>query len=120
MERPVLSNKTAWKMLQSFAIVLHRISHLMRVLHVNISSMQTRVEADKTFKIRLDLAVPRQTPIAMLRDYLTNLCTELGIQGEDGPSVVVPPHRHLSYFSLAVRGVGERGPSGPPELKEKS
>lgn len=62
--------------------VLQRISHLMRVLNVNIDNMKTRVAPDKTFEIRLHLAVPRETPIAMLKDYLTYLCTELGITGE--------------------------------------
>lgn len=62
--------------------VLHRISHLLRVLNINIDNMKTRVATDRTFEIRLHLAVPRETPIAMLRDYLTYLCTELGITGE--------------------------------------
>lgn len=62
--------------------VLHRISHLMRVLNVNIDNMKTRVAPGRTFEIRLHLAVPRETPIAMLKEYLTYLCTELGINGE--------------------------------------
>jgi glycine cleavage system transcriptional repressor len=62
--------------------VLHRISHLLRVLNVNIDDITTHVAADDSFEIRLRLSVPRETPISMLKDYLTYLCTELGIQGE--------------------------------------
>jgi glycine cleavage system transcriptional repressor len=62
--------------------VLQRISHLMRVLNVNISHMQTRVSKNQSFEIRMELAVPRETPVTMLREYLTYLCTELGITGE--------------------------------------
>lgn len=59
--------------------VMQRLSHLLRVLNVNIENMQTRVSADETFQLRLELAVPRQTPVASLKDYLTYLCSELGI-----------------------------------------
>lgn len=62
--------------------VLQRISHLMRVLNVNIANVRTWVARDQTFRIQLDLAVPRETPIAMLQDYLSYLCKELGITGE--------------------------------------
>jgi len=62
--------------------VLHRISHLLRSVKVNIDDLQTRVFADGSFEIRLSLAVPRETPITHLRDYLSYLCTELNIKGE--------------------------------------
>jgi glycine cleavage system transcriptional repressor len=62
--------------------VLQRLSHLMRVLNVNIESMQTRVDEDQSFQIRLELSVPRETPTSMLKDYLTFLCKELGISGD--------------------------------------
>ncbi|HMB95809.1 MAG TPA: ACT domain-containing protein [Tepidisphaeraceae bacterium] len=61
--------------------VLHRISHLLRALSVNIETVQTRVSEDESFEIRLALAVPRETPITMLREYLTFLCEELKITG---------------------------------------
>jgi glycine cleavage system transcriptional repressor len=62
--------------------VLHRISHLLRALNVNIDKMRTSVSEDGAFEIRLTLAVPRETPVTMLREYLTFLCTELKINGE--------------------------------------
>jgi glycine cleavage system transcriptional repressor len=62
--------------------VLHRISHLLRALGVNIENMQTSVSEDESFEIRLTLAVPRETPVTMLREYLTFLCAELKIHGE--------------------------------------
>jgi glycine cleavage system regulatory protein len=62
--------------------VLHRISHLLRVMKINIEEMKTRVSPDRSFQIRLTLAVPRETPVTMLKDYLSFLCKELGIEGE--------------------------------------
>lgn len=61
--------------------VLHRLSHLLRVLNVNIDNIETHVASTSEFEIHLDLSVPRETPITMLRDYLTYLCNELGIKG---------------------------------------
>ena len=62
--------------------VVHRISHLLRALKVNIDEITTHVAGDGSFQIRLALAVPRETPVTMLRDYLSYLCVELGIKGE--------------------------------------
>ncbi len=62
--------------------VLHRISHLLRALKINIDDIRTHVAEDQSFEIRLALAVPRETPVTMLREYLTFLCQELGIKGE--------------------------------------
>jgi len=62
--------------------VLHRVSHLMRVLNVNIDEIETHVGDDASFKVSLALSVPRETPVTMLRDYLTYLCNELGISGD--------------------------------------
>ena len=61
--------------------VLHRISHLLRVLKINIDGIETQVAPDSSFQIRLALAIPRETPITMAREYLTVLCKELGITG---------------------------------------
>jgi glycine cleavage system transcriptional repressor len=61
--------------------VLHRISHLLRVLKINIDSVETQVAADSSFQILLALSIPRETPVTMAREYLTVLCNELGISG---------------------------------------
>jgi glycine cleavage system transcriptional repressor len=61
--------------------VLHRISHLLRVLKINIDGIETQVAPDSSFEIRLALAIPRETPITLAREYLTVLCKELGITG---------------------------------------
>lgn len=61
--------------------VLHRISHLLRALNVNIENLRTSVGPGGEFEIRLELAVGRETPVVMLRDYLAYLCKELGISG---------------------------------------
>ena len=55
------------------------------MLNINIEGLETHVEsngsdpAGKPFEMKLDLAVPRQTPIVMLREYLTQLCNEMNI-----------------------------------------
>jgi len=69
------------------AKAMQRISHLFRVLNINIESLETRVEngpdsANRPFEMTLSLAVPRETPIVMLRDYLTQLCHEMNITFE--------------------------------------
>jgi glycine cleavage system transcriptional repressor len=67
--------------------VLHRISHLLRVLNINIDDVKTKVAAEPEeqnngapFELMLMLAVPRETPITMLRDYLNHLCGEMKIE----------------------------------------
>jgi glycine cleavage system transcriptional repressor len=62
--------------------VLHRVSHLLQALSVNIDSLQTHEVGEGAFELRLLLAVPRDTPISMLREYLIFLCSELNITGE--------------------------------------
>ena len=62
--------------------VVHRISHLMRVLNVNIEDLHVHVEnADDPdlarFRVDLELAIPRSVPITMLRDYFNHLCGEM-------------------------------------------
>jgi glycine cleavage system transcriptional repressor len=59
--------------------VLHRISHLLRVLKINIDSVETQVAPDSSFQLRLALSIPRETPVTMAREYLMVLCSELGI-----------------------------------------
>ncbi len=67
--------------------VIHAISHLMRVLNVNIESLQTQ-ETDengpeqRTFRMELGLAVPRGVPIVKLREYLDALCGDLQVRYE--------------------------------------
>lgn len=67
--------------------VLHKISHLLRVLNVNIEGIEVRQGGGKTgaaagddFELSLLLRVPVQTPRAMLREYLEQLCKELGVK----------------------------------------
>jgi glycine cleavage system regulatory protein len=70
--------------------VIQRVSHLMRVLHINIQDVETRLARDPSgaamrFDIRLLLAVPRQTPVTMLRDYLQHLFSELHVEWSLNP-----------------------------------
>jgi glycine cleavage system transcriptional repressor len=65
--------------------VVHRISHLMRVLNVNIEDLHVHVNnADDPelarFRVDLELAIPRTIPIMMLRDYFNHLCAEMQME----------------------------------------
>ncbi len=64
--------------------VIHGISHLMRVLKINIESLQTQETTDngpgqRNFRMELGLAVPREVPIVKLREYLDHLCQEMQV-----------------------------------------
>jgi glycine cleavage system transcriptional repressor len=67
--------------------VLQRLSHLMRVLGINIQDVSTRLvrepggnDAPARFEMQLQLSVPRQTPVTMLRQYLQDLCGEIKVE----------------------------------------
>jgi glycine cleavage system transcriptional repressor len=66
--------------------VLQRISHLMRVLNINIQDVATRLvrepgnDEPARFEMQLQLAVPRQTPVTMVREYLQHLCGEMQVE----------------------------------------
>jgi glycine cleavage system regulatory protein len=63
--------------------VTQKISHLMRVLHINIDQLDVQVndraEDGPRFRMQMDLAIPRTTPVMMVREYLETLCKELDI-----------------------------------------
>ena len=67
--------------------VIHAISHLMRVLNVNITSLQTQETStngpeSRPFQMELGLAVPREVPIVKLREYLDALCGDMQVRYE--------------------------------------
>ena len=64
--------------------LVHRISHLLRTLEVNIESMETQLRAAPitgapTFEMELLMSVPQGTPISKLREQVGKLCDELNI-----------------------------------------
>ena len=64
--------------------LVHRISHLLRTLDVNIESLETHLRAAPitgapTFELELLMAVPRTTPLGKLRDQLSTLCDDINI-----------------------------------------
>ena len=68
-------------------MVIHGISHLMRVLNVNIESLQTSETGEngpeqRGFRMELGLAVPREVPIVKLREFLDHLCQEMNVSYE--------------------------------------
>ena len=64
--------------------LVHRITHVLRTLNVNIESMETKLSAAPitgapTFEMELIMAVPRTTAISKLREQVGTLCDELNI-----------------------------------------
>ena len=68
------------------AVAMQRISHLMRVLNINIDDIKTRAAQNGHFELELRLSVPRETPVTMLRDYLQHLCGEMQVQWNLDPA----------------------------------
>ena len=69
--------------------VVPRLSHLLRVLSVNIENLRIDTPAnvkEPGFELNLLLSVPKETPISMLREYLAHLCGEIGISCELSPA----------------------------------
>ena len=62
--------------------LVHRVSHLLREMNVNIENLDTRLTAApytgaSLFEMEMVLAVPRSTPLSQLRQRLGALCDEL-------------------------------------------
>jgi predicted amino acid-binding ACT domain protein len=71
--------------------IVHRISHLLRELNVNIESLETRLTAAPytgapVFEMESILAVPRSTPVAQVRQQLAAMCDEMNMDWELKPA----------------------------------
>lgn len=76
--------------------ILNKVSHLLRVLNVNIEDVHTHLDgagaaaptgsATAHFDLELLLAVPRDTPVVKLKEYLGTLCHDLSIRWELNPA----------------------------------
>ena len=71
--------------------IVHRISHLLRELNVNIESLETRLTAAPytgapVFEMESVLAVPRSTPLAQVRQRLGAMCDEMNMDWELKPA----------------------------------
>jgi len=69
---------------------ISKISHLLRVLNINIEDIDNRLgpgddETGRSFELEMTLAIARDTPFAMVNDYLTHLCDELDVNWELKP-----------------------------------
>jgi glycine cleavage system transcriptional repressor len=67
--------------------LVHRISHLLRSLQINIENLDTHLAAAPytgapIFEMEMTLSVPQATPIAKVREELGRLCDELNIDWE--------------------------------------
>jgi len=68
------------------AAAVFRLSHLMRVLNVNIENIETSSVLPRSsgtnaggFTLEMELSVPRSTPVMMLKQYVQALADELKI-----------------------------------------
>jgi len=71
--------------------IVHRISHLLRELNVNIESLDTRLTAAPytgapVFEMESVLSVPRSTQVSQLRQRLGVLCDEMNMDWELKPA----------------------------------
>jgi glycine cleavage system transcriptional repressor len=71
--------------------IVHRISHLLRELNVNIETLETRLTAAPytgapVFEMESVLAVPKATPLKDLRQKLGALCDEMNMDWELKPA----------------------------------
>ena len=71
--------------------LVHRMSHLLRGLHVNIESLETHLRpapytGAPMFDIEFILSVPRTTPLSQLRQDIAKLCDELNVDWNLDPA----------------------------------
>ena len=71
--------------------LVHRVSHLLHELHVNIESLETRLRpahytGAPMFDMELILSVPRTTPLSQLRQDIAKLCDELNVDWNLDPA----------------------------------
>lgn len=71
--------------------ILNKVSHLFRVLNVNIEDVHTQVGvvqslARPQFNLELLISVPQETPVVKLREYLGTICKDMGIHWELNPA----------------------------------
>ena len=64
--------------------LMHRISHLLHELHINIESLETRLRpapytGAPMFDLELILSVPPTTSLSQLRQNVGKLCDELNV-----------------------------------------
>lgn len=64
--------------------LVHRVAHLLRGMHVNIESLETRLTpapytGAPMFEMELILSVPKTTPLSGLRQQVASLCNELNV-----------------------------------------
>jgi glycine cleavage system transcriptional repressor len=71
--------------------LVHRIAHLLRAMHVNIESLETRLmpapyTGAPLFEMELILSVPGTTPLSQLRQNIAALCDELNVDWNLDPA----------------------------------
>jgi glycine cleavage system transcriptional repressor len=71
--------------------LVHRIAHLLRAMHVNIESLDTRLmpapyTGAPMFEMELILSVPDTTPLSQLRQKIATLCDELNVDWNLDPA----------------------------------
>jgi glycine cleavage system regulatory protein len=62
--------------------VLKKLSHLLRVLSINIEHVDTKTESDGSVRMSLLLAVPRECPVTKLREFVGQLLSTMQMKWE--------------------------------------
>jgi glycine cleavage system regulatory protein len=61
---------------------LKKLSHLLRVLSINIEHVDTKTEPDGSVRMSLLLAVPRECPVTKLREFVGQLLSTIQMKWE--------------------------------------
>jgi glycine cleavage system transcriptional repressor len=71
--------------------LVHRVAHVLREMHVNIESLDTRLTpapytGAPMFEMELILSVPKATSLSQLRQNIARLCDELNVDWKLDPA----------------------------------
>ena len=66
--------------------VLKKISHLLRVLSINVEEIQTQVEPDNRVTMTLLLGVPRECPVTKVKEFFAQLLGPIDMTWELTPA----------------------------------
>jgi len=66
--------------------VLKKLSHLLRVLSINIEEIVTETGRDGRVTMTLTLGVPRECPVSKLKEFLTQLLGSISMEWELVPA----------------------------------
>ena len=91
--------------------VLKQISHLMRVLGVNLEHIQTKIDPGRKLHVSMLLNVPRDVPISKVREFCAQLFSEVQMTWD---LCAKAAHESLEAHKNAAHIAAERAIAGLP------